>query len=361
MRRRPGLVGRPGRARGTLARRTRALAALVVLACEDPVPPYSPRLDILAVRAEPPEARPGQRVELTLVHEGMVQPVFDADREGFSIVWFGGCINPPSLEYYGCIPSLHALAAELPERLTGDPSLASRIGLGQHYSLTLPEAALLDTNSGRRGVAYVFFAVCRGRLELALELEDQLPVRCLDDAGHEVDADGLATGFTTIPISPMPTNHNPTIRGVTLDGQAIEALPCAFDEDCPAGTGAGWSYGCSSARVCSPALAVCDAKGPCPARTFELEIDLASAELLGGGAGTLPRETLGAAVYSPLDGRGYASIYPGRGDHIERRGFRLAGPRAADFDELGEIPVIALVQDDRGGRGLAFFQLLRQP
>jgi len=346
------------------------VAGASVFGCTDPEPPEVARLEVVGVRADPPSGAPGRRIELELVHSQQVMPELAVDESrrsvasGIHVAWFGGCHNPPGGAYYGCFAALRAVAEKLPnpipEQLDPDHAEEGVFGLGQTFAIQIPEDILIETSTGLAGVSFAFFAVCRGQLRPKPDAQNTVPLGCHDENGKELGNSRFAVGFTTIRTVPGVDNQNPEIAGVRLDGVPLERSTCFSDEDCMDLSNGQWPYRCGDEGECWPVIEDCDSP-PCQDVDVELIIDPSSAEVLPAGEGSRPRETLHVEILSLLSGLGdKVEIYPGSGEFSVEDEFRLTPLPPDAYPEARQIPWIAMIEDERGGRGFLEWWFLRQ-
>jgi hypothetical protein len=171
-------------------------------------------LRVLGLKKDKPYAQPGETVQLQLLwHDAK-------DRDRVQTLFIDGCVNPPGDLYYGCFEQYGEAAAQG----------TLRIDDKDRFDVTLPR----DIISSRRGevepgqtpygVDIVFFAVCAGRIELAMDAASAdgsagLPVRCLDHVkGTVIGSEGFIVGYTTIYSFEDVSNTNPAF---TVDGSGV--------------------------------------------------------------------------------------------------------------------------------------------
>ncbi|MBN2799030.1 MAG: hypothetical protein JXX28_07770 [Deltaproteobacteria bacterium] len=154
------------------------------------------RLRVLAIRAEPPEAAPGTEVALEALVAGPPGLALPSDR-----VWLA-CAEATPL---GCPLD--------PELLTGEPTpdelvAAGLIGLEPRWAPTYtPSAELLSDADPRARENGVYVTA-----EVILLPEGGLEAGALDFNAVEVATKRIVVSETGAP------NHNPPIRGWTVDG-----------------------------------------------------------------------------------------------------------------------------------------------
>ena len=93
---------------------------LLLAGCSEEEPPDEDALTIAAVRVNPPSGQPGDSLTAELLHGGRMHA--DEDESDYEVVWLGGCHNPPSGEYYGCLPSLSRLVHDLSSPVASTPA-----------------------------------------------------------------------------------------------------------------------------------------------------------------------------------------------------------------------------------------------
>jgi hypothetical protein len=237
-----------------------AAVAVCASGCQaDFVPPSEIHgLRVLAVRPEPASGSPGATVHLAMLLADNRAPVVDKEGETHppkvDIAWLGGCHNPPSRQYYACLPALRRLADP---SVPPDPAILAEVRLHAEptFDEKLPENILsaapkLPTDSVHFGVSYVFFAVCTGTL--ALGGASEFPLTCLDDDGKPIGPSGFVIGFTTIYSFDGSENRSPVLSGVTFDRSPVFASsPDAFTGLPVVGAGAGSAGGAGNAGEAS--------------------------------------------------------------------------------------------------------------
>jgi len=163
-------------------------------------------LRVLGVKKDKPYAQPGDDVTLQLLWHD------PKGRDDIQRVFIGGCVNPPGDLYYGCFSQYAASAANgtLPPFQEGK----------DRFRVTLPKDMLSsrgkpEPGQPRYGLYIVFFAVCAGNIQLAMdEPQDAdgssgLPIRCLDPAGKPLGSDDFVVGYSSIYSFEGVSNENP--------------------------------------------------------------------------------------------------------------------------------------------------------
>jgi hypothetical protein len=217
--------------------------ALSAFACQNDFAPQSEvhGLRVLVVRPEPASGSPGANVHLELVFADSRPP---GSMPAVSIAWLGGCHNPPSRQYYACLPALRRLAAD--PSLGGDPAALAEVRISSGPGATsfdekLPDDVLsaapkLPSDPLHYGVSYVFFAACLGTL--SVDGASEFPLTC-KNGDQSVGPSGFVIGFTTIYSYEGAENQNgnPALASVNFDGvpvfasspDALGALPVVTD------------------------------------------------------------------------------------------------------------------------------------
>ncbi len=187
-----------------------------VVACADDFPPAS-RLEgarVLAVVADEPFARPGATVQLDML-------ALSQDGTPLEIAWFPGCENPPGDQAGRCLDTLD-----------------TTITLGDtHYALAITPDIIsrrpaTPGNTPKYGLAYVYFAVCAGRLVNVDPPRLGFGVDCVDAAGTSLGAESFVVGYTPIYAYDEVTNTNPQITDIAI-ADTIAACEAKDIDDCP--------------------------------------------------------------------------------------------------------------------------------
>lgn len=238
-------------------------------------------LRVLAVRAEPPAGAPGAVVSFSMLHADA-----GARSREVQIAWLAGCHNPPSRQYYECLPLLRNIAAQ------GGGGL----GVGPRFELAIPDDILssaprVPTDPVHFGVSYVFFAVCAGTLRPRPDFVDRIPIECVDPATEQaLGAGDFVIGFSTIYSYEGASNANPRITGLAFDGVPAGAAghdglpiesPCADASECASPDENGRERTCSEGR-CVTVIPACR-DDACPAHRLEPTVARESAERVFGG------------------------------------------------------------------------------
>lgn len=213
-------------------------------------------LRVLAVQADKPYAKPGDKVTFEMTYwDGFVDPADPEASRQINVVWLGGCFDPPGDAYYGCYASL---GTQLGSLFSADFNPATDIpkllatglfGIGDRYTLTLPE----DIVSRRPkptggapyyGIAYVFFLACAGEIRPVPQegtgAAGSFPIGCFKTGTNErLGQDSFVPGYTQVyAFADGRTNENPVVTGMSIDGKRflkddiieVEACPITADE-----------------------------------------------------------------------------------------------------------------------------------
>jgi hypothetical protein len=248
-------------------------------------------LRVLAVRSEPASGVPGADAALEMLLVDEDEPPELAPERELDVLWLGGCHNPPGRQFYECYPLLRAIAGELEDSAVATPPERfppGVFGTDRTFSFSVPDGILTDapriaTDPVHFGVSFVFFAACSGKLRPRPELQNRVPIDCVDrESGKPVPPSELVTGFSTLYSYEGSVNENPRIRGVSIDGASYTpGTACEADADCGALEDGALRYACSSAQLCVPWFAACPADGKCPEHRILPDVDRASSERLG--------------------------------------------------------------------------------
>jgi hypothetical protein len=189
-----------------------ALTSLVLVAavagCEDDFDPGSrvTGFRVLAVQADNPYARPGERVHLSsLSHDPSARPVTWA---------WAACVNPSASSVEGCLQKVAAAA-----QASGvSPVLAMGVGINA-FDYTIPSDALVNLEPDARAQAMtgIVSIACPG--ELGLEAAGELPFRCSEPGtGRVLGLNEYVVGIKRLFVRQNDRNQNPAIARITFDG-----------------------------------------------------------------------------------------------------------------------------------------------
>jgi len=184
-----------------------AIALLTGLGCGPQFDPGNEikTLRVLGLKKDKPYAQPGDTVNLQLLWH---DPKGRADSE-VQRAFIGGCVNPPGDLYYGCFAQYGQLEGLPP------------IGAGDTFRVELPSDIIssrrdIEPGQPRYGLYIVFFAVCGGRIDFAMDSDASsagstgLPLRCLDDDGQPLGSEDFVVGYSSIYSFEGVSNQNPS-------------------------------------------------------------------------------------------------------------------------------------------------------
>jgi hypothetical protein len=319
-------------------------------------------LRVLAVRPEPASGAPGETILLEMLHADGAPRNPGEPQRSIQIVWLGGCHNPEARLYYGCFPTLSAIARELSETVVETPPNAlppGSFGVGNTFELPLPDDILtsaprIPQDPIHFGVSYAFFAACAGELRPRPERTDRVPLACVDPAsGRELGPDDFVQGFASVPTYEDARNENPRLKLVRFGSLPIVDDACETDRDCDGAGGAEPGlYGCARTGRCAPVVAPCPEDGKCAEYRVDPDVETASAETLPAGQG---KEILWANFYAT------SGDFQTAAQLVNDRATGWIDDHGADFvapSGPGELDVYVTVHDERGGADWSSFPVL---
>jgi hypothetical protein len=128
------------------------------------------------------------------------------------IWWLAGCENPPGDLFQGCTERFGQVGPDGGSALIvgrGSPIFSFRLStdiISEHPPST-------DPSQPPFGIAYVFFAVCAGELEILSSADEGgFPARCVED-GNVQGARDFVAGYTSIFAYEDHVNANPIVTG----------------------------------------------------------------------------------------------------------------------------------------------------
>lgn len=350
------------------------LLCSVALGCSNDFtePSHVDTLRALGVHAEPASGVPGQTSELDLiVADGAAsEGASDASGSGaapnarpLQVAWLGACHNPPSRQFYGCFPILQRIATRLAARVIDTDSSSLPRGafaLGPHYELAVPAGILREAPQSSAdpihyGVSYAFFAACAGELRARPDLNDRVPLDCVDPlTGRPLGRRDFVSGYATLYTYQGALNHNPTLSSVHVGSVAVTPTPCTNDADCAnlVPSDAGFSEICGSQGQCALSFPACPGQSECPAVRVSPDLEPTSAEPLPGEAA---HEIVWANFYASK-GRFETStqlVNDRNSGFIADHGSFFHPPAAP----LGPTTIWITVNDQRGGSALQSFEV----
>jgi hypothetical protein len=278
---------------GTLRLSCLAALAALALGCAPEFDRVSEieTLRILAVQKDQPYARPGELVNLSMLwRDGS-----DKAQRPISVLWLGGCFNPPGDLFYTCFAGLDpsSVSAKASVCPPDPPNPPEQPRCDNKFSFTMPETILnrpppSDPTQPRYGLSYVFFAVCAGKLELRpVEHERDFPIACLDESGNRLGPDDFVAGYTAVyafdlladdgvrtPEQRVIRNGNPAIDGFFFKDN--EVTHRCLEDDC---LNAPYWNGLPCGQV--PCVPACEDDGDetCPPHKIRPKLVQSEAEL----------------------------------------------------------------------------------
>ncbi len=325
------------------------LSILACFSCGPELEPISKiqTLRIVGVKKSAPYARPGEKVQLSLLWEdGRAVPA--AQVETFIAFW---CLNPPSNLYSACLTT--------PPPPDFEPQFVFN---SNRFEIDIPvdslQPSIADPRMPDSGIAYVFYGVCAGTLSGAL-IEAKVPgdamgvsgnalmPRCLDATGAEVSPDDFVVGYSSVFVYDDLRNQNPIVKGFKVAGKEVR-VDC-IDEECEKEFDLPQLDKCEKDVACIEACPDDGSPELCPDIKIEALINPASAE----------KDDLAKVAYgTDLEEAIWVSYFIDRGKVSPS--VKLVNDSAlgwqADFTtelfapkEKGPLRIWAAVRDNRGG------------
>lgn len=158
-------------------------------------------LRLLAVVADPPEARPGEQVSFSAL-------IADPNGENPLVAWLA--CPPDEAGSLGCAVDLSAISPDAtPDELAALGVIGFEPGLPPTY---VPDATLLDALDP---------AAREEGIQITIEVA-AFPAAILAANPDEIDFADVETGYKRLIVSEALTpNHNPVIDGFTVDGVPV--------------------------------------------------------------------------------------------------------------------------------------------
>jgi hypothetical protein len=349
--------------------------AALALACNDvswPDPQYIDSLRVLAARGEPPALAPNETTELSLFcADGRGGPKSDPTCD-IETAWFGECNNPQRNDPKKCFDTYRNWGKRLSPTVSDTPveQWPRGFSFGPKLQFRAPEDILkyeleasgqtsnpaTDEASDQRiryGNSYVYFAACAGKLVAERDVDERLPVACVDpDSGKRLGQDRFVVGMTTLYSYEGLTTRNPELVDRRFVDSRINAplseQACSDTEACPSG------FACSENHVCLPSVPPCDEKTShrCEWHCFQFGVTKDSFRLF---------QTDGVALPSPTKSL-WVDFFTNAGTLPDDSAFSLPPPGADDdtarhaclYWRAPSIPtenahLWVVIRDDRGG------------
>ncbi|MGC4064777.1 MAG: hypothetical protein QM784_09065 [Polyangiaceae bacterium] len=350
-------------------------AAAMAVACNDvswPDPQYIDSLRVLAVKGEPPALAPNQATELSLLcADGHGGPEADPTCD-IETAWFAECDNPTRNDPQKCFDTYRSWGKKLSPTVSDTPpeewphgfSFGPRMQFQApedilKYELEVPGQAAdqaadeASREKLRYGNSYVYFAACAGKLVAEPDVDERLPVSCVDpDSGKRLGQDRFVVGITTLYSYEGITTKNPELVDTRFVDSRLDAPlsveACSDADECPTG------FACSENHVCLPSVSPCNEKTQqsCEWHCFQFGVTDESYRLFrsDGVALRSPTKALWVEYFTNAgvfpDDDGFALPPPAANDSSRRNPciFWRAPPNATDNAHLWVV-----VRDDRGG------------
>jgi hypothetical protein len=308
---------------------------------------------ILASAADPPYAKPGQTVTVSvLAYDGRPNKP-----EPMEIYWVPVvCKDPPNDAYYGCFQQF---AAELAAAsagadagadggrgagLTGPmPGKTLPLPTGPSFQFRMPDDAVtahpaVPGTPVPYGLAFLFNIACAGHIQpLPLDPSSdnpvQVPLGCFDANGNQLTPDDYVIGYTRVYAFTSVTNANPVIDHVDVEGHPVDLTKGFTTDHCTA-----------SLRANCPKVHI----GPVvPASSWELTPESRDVN------GNVLHEEIWADFYAT-----FGQVASAARLLYDARTGSLGGPDATDNDFLpptdpGDGFLWVVVHDNRGGASWA--------
>jgi hypothetical protein len=255
-------------------------------------------LRVLAVQKDKPYAKSGDEVTLSILwRDGQTE---NAPPRSVQLWWNKGCYNPDGDLFFSCFaPGTLTLEFLAPEKEQCGPPLdpPPEEPLGpcdNKLTFTLPDTLgqrpqVSDPTQPPYGLAYVFFAVCAGRLDFVQQAEARdFPIGCFDANNNRLGPDDFVAGYTSIyaydgELNGRPiTNGNPPLSGFIFKGKPASELQRCLGDECLSIPETWSNLHCEDASdptpgdgsLAVPCVAPCEDDGDesCPSHEFRPEI-----------------------------------------------------------------------------------------
>jgi hypothetical protein len=198
-------------------------------------------LRVLAVTPSNPYPEPGETIKFTMTfHDGYEDPEEGAVTRPITVLWLGGCFDPPSDQYFGCYEQFGPLfqgglsGASLPplcsDSAPGTPFEYVKAGLFcDTFDLKIPEDVVTRRPKPdvgpHYGISYVFFAACAGTIGLVppdgTGRAPDFPLGCFD-GDKRLGPESFVPGYTQVyTFADERQNENPEVLGLSLGGEAM--------------------------------------------------------------------------------------------------------------------------------------------
>lgn len=173
---------------------------------------------ILTTRASQSSPSPGDTITIdSLAVDGRANPATP-----MQVYWFPEpCVDPIGDGYYACYPALRA-------KYRAGVDITSQLSTSPTFTLDVPED-VIGRHTGERGTSpygmvVVFSMACAGHVEVVppTDQPEAVPFGCFDEQHRPLGPDDWVFAYTTIFAYAEQKNQNPTIDGLTLNGQTVD-------------------------------------------------------------------------------------------------------------------------------------------
>jgi hypothetical protein len=204
--------------------------------CSSDLPPANlvDSVRILATRADPPYAKPGESVTLqVLAVDGR------ADRtRPMRVFWLpAACMNPGGDDYFGCYPAMA-------KKFAPGTDLSNVLAASDRWTFTMPADAIATAvpHPGAPdpyGIAFAFVIACAGHVEYvpvdtATRSPLTTPFGCFDDAHNLLGTDDFVFAFTRVYAFADRRNANPVIDHLAFGGATVDPVAGIVVDHCTA-------------------------------------------------------------------------------------------------------------------------------
>jgi hypothetical protein len=288
-------------------------------------------LRVIAAALDKPYAAPGDSVTLSLTY---ADSAASTPKTELSLVFFSPCENPAGSSYLSCLPGLSIASATT---LTSDKSgVVGGVTQPIQLSSDILKNARPQNGVPSSGLAYVFFALCRGTVApFSGATESDFPFACFDTNGVRRSEADFVVGYTQMDVfADGRRNANPRSAGLTISGDSADARQVVTVAACNQDT--------TDASGCAPPQ-----KSGCERPTLDVLVD-APGELDGskGPSGAPLREVLWVDYFVDAGKLSDDQKIVSRADTglLSSHSVELTPPK-----EPGTMHVWAVLHDARGG------------
>jgi hypothetical protein len=183
---------------------------------------------ILATRADKPYALPGDQVTVEMLAADGRK---DTTTRPMRLWWLPViCADPYNDLYYACFANLPGTGSGAPAEGGGDVKLSDLLVEGPKFTFTMPSDIIdkhppVAGSADAYGLAILFNIACAGHVDVVPPSGDSrtsLPLGCFDDDGNQLGPSEYVVGFTRVYARTTVQNANPTIDGLTFQGEPVD-------------------------------------------------------------------------------------------------------------------------------------------